>query len=81
MEDQNLSPPYVQKPVSCFWSFWEKTTLKFFSLVLFKLQKGSGIVFYVSYNHSTTMYVVPIELENKIPTILNTQNYQQLTYS
>jgi len=44
-----------------FFVFLRKTAMKFYTLVYLKLHTGSGIALYVSYIHSRTMYVVPME--------------------
>ena len=50
--------PYFQKPALCFLSFRDK---QFYPHEFLKLHKVSGIEFFVSYVHSGTMIVVPME--------------------
>ena len=48
------------KPISCFSSFWEKTT-EVLPPCDFETTQCSGTAFYMSYIHPRTMYVVPME--------------------
>ena len=54
----SISAPDFQNPVSCFFAILKKKRLWRYN---WTNMQGSGIAFNVSYIHSRTMYVVPIE--------------------
>ena len=51
----------ILKTLYASFSFWVKQAWSFIFLYYLNYIRGSAILFYVSYKHSQTMYIVPME--------------------